>query len=109
MKTSRRHFILQTVSLVSVSVPAASAFAETGSVSESDLTARLFAYRIDATSVDKAEHPKYVSGQVCANCRHYKGLATDPSGPCTIFFGKRVSANGWCSLYGKLESKENAS
>jgi len=103
VKTSRRHFILRTASLISACVPGANAFAETGSVSESELTARLLGYRIDATSVDKAEHPKYVSGQVCANCRHYKGLAADRSGPCTIFLGKFVSANGWCSVYGKLE------
>jgi hypothetical protein len=103
MKPSRRRFILQAVSVVCTCVPQASAFAETGSVSESDVTARWFGYRIDATSVDKAEHPKYVAGQVCANCRHYRGLAADRSGPCTIFLGRRVSANGWCSLYGHTE------
>jgi High potential iron-sulfur protein len=101
--SSRRRFILQTVSLVSVGAPVGGAIADTGSVSESDLTAHLLSYRMAATSVDKAEHPKYVSGQVCANCRHYKGVAADASGPCTIFFGKRVSANGWCSLYAETE------
>jgi hypothetical protein len=103
VKPSRRHFILRTASLVSACVPEANAFGETDSVSEGDLTARLLGYRIDAESVDKAEHPKYVSGQVCANCRHYKGVAADRSGPCTIFLGKFVSANGWCSVYGKTE------
>ena len=103
MKSSRRHFILQAASLVSACLPEASASAEPGTVSESDLTARLLGYRIDATSVDKTEHTKYVAGQVCANCRHYKGLAADRSGACTIFLGKLVSANGWCSVYGKME------
>src|SRR5579864_1024687 len=103
VKFSRRHCILQIASLVVACAPQAGVFAETGAVSERDLTARWLSYRDDATSVDEARHPKYVKGRVCANCRHYKGLASDQSGPCTIFLGERVMAKGWCSAYEKME------
>ncbi|WP_429256625.1 high-potential iron-sulfur protein [Paraburkholderia sp. GAS334] len=103
VRFSRRHCILQIASLVVACAPQAGAFAETGSVSERDLTARWLNYRDDATSVDEVEHPKYIKGQVCANCRHYKGLTSDQSGPCTIFLGERVMAKGWCSVYEKME------
>lgn len=103
MAFSRRQFILQTTTLVSFCAGTDSVFAAAGPISESDLIARLFSYKMDATSVDKAKHPSYTDGQVCANCRHYKGKATDSSGPCTIFLDKLVNANGWCSLYGKPE------
>lgn len=101
MNFSRRQFILQTFSLVAFCSEADGAFAAEGSISESDLIAQLFGYRMDVTSVDKAKHHSYSDGQVCANCRHYRGNVMGNSGPCTIFMDKLVSENGWCSLYGK--------
>lgn len=105
MESLRRHFILRAASLVSMYVLEASAYAETGSVSEGDLTARWLDYTTDATSVDPDKHPKYVVGQVCANCERYKGRASDRSGPCSIFLGRLVSANGWCRLYEKAKAE----
>ncbi|MFM0013501.1 high-potential iron-sulfur protein [Paraburkholderia sediminicola] len=31
----------------------------------------------------------------------YQGTGTDSSAPCSIFSGKRVSHDDWCSAYNK--------
>ena len=38
-----------------------------------------------------------------AGDRHvqFQGKAGDAWGPCTIFAGKQVNANGWCQVYVK--------
>jgi hypothetical protein len=38
-----------------------------------------------------------VKGQVCNGCRYYGGGAK--MGPCQIFGGKLVAAQGWCSSW----------
>jgi|GEM_PF-1930077 len=40
-----------------------------------------------------------VAAQVCSNCSNYSGMAGGASGPCGIFSGKHVSAQGWCSAH----------
>ncbi len=64
-----------------------------------DPQAQALSYVADATSVDGAKFPQYKDGQACVNCALYTGGAGDEWGPCSIFPGKLVNANGWCSVY----------
>ena len=38
-------------------------------------------------------------GQHCANCSLYQGAEGSEQGPCPLFPGNAVHANGWCSAY----------
>ena len=38
-------------------------------------------------------------GQTCANCMLYSGAADAEWGPCSLFPGQAVNANGWCSAW----------
>lgn len=63
---------------------------------EDDATAKQLNYKHDASQVDS---PQYESGQQCDNCRYFKGEQGDKWGPCTIFPGKSVNGQGWCSSF----------
>ena len=45
------------------------------------------------------ESPK--PDHLCANCMLYTGGADSEWGPCAVFPGKLVAANGWCSAWVK--------
>lgn len=68
---------------------------------ESDPTAQALGYRHDAADVDTVSHPRLQPGQTCSNCALY--LSDQGSeegwGGCSIFPGKLVNAEGWCSAY----------
>lgn len=66
---------------------------------ETDPTAQGMGYKQDTTQVDKGKYPKHDESQTCSNCQLYQGSARDPQGPCQIFPGKSVTANGWCSAW----------
>ena len=51
------------------------------------------------TQMDKAKFATYKPGQKCENCRFFQGTAGQQYGPCQIFVGKSVNANGWCASY----------
>ena len=38
---------------------------------------------------------------LCANCMLYTGSADSQWGPCAVFPGKLVAADGWCSAWVK--------
>lgn len=63
---------------------------------EDDELAQQLGYKHDASEVDPNEWPDYVEGHVCANCQLYQGAEGDEWGPCEIFGGNLVSADGWC-------------
>ena len=67
-------------------------------VSLDDAQAKALGYVHDATTVDKAAHPRYQEGQACKNCALYTG-GDKPWGGCGIFAGKAVNAEGWCTAY----------
>lgn len=67
-------------------------------LSPSDPQASALGYTDDASTVDAAKYPQYAEGRACANCALYTAEG-EPLGPCSIFPGKRVNANGWCSVY----------
>ncbi|MGF6633681.1 high-potential iron-sulfur protein [Paraburkholderia sp. MM6662-R1] len=96
---NRRHFILQAAGLCAALASAELALAAPPAVDENDAAASSLGYRAKAGSVDAAKFPKYHAGQTCANCRFYTGAAGEASGPCPMFPGKSVVADGWCNVY----------
>ena len=61
-----------------------------------DPQAQALAYVHDATEVNASEQPRYEAGQLCSNCALYTGNDGEAWGPCSIFPGKLVNADGWC-------------
>jgi hypothetical protein len=59
-------------------------------------TAVALAYTEDAAN---AKHPVFKPGSTCANCQFYTGDAGAARGPCSLFPGFSVSAEGWCSAW----------
>ncbi len=56
-------------------------------------------YTHDASNVDPALRTQPAADQSCANCAQLQGNEGDEWRPCTIFVGKLVNANGWCSVW----------
>jgi hypothetical protein len=75
--------------------------AELPRVSESEPLAVALGYRHDAAQVDRAKYPRFEAGQACRSCIQWKGGDSEAWGPCGIFPGKLVNANGWCSTYAR--------
>ena len=69
-------------------------------LSEDDPIAMGLHYKKDTTTVDATKHAKHTPDQNCANCILYNSK-TDEAGLCTIFAGKQVRAEGWCTAYAK--------
>lgn len=70
---------------------------------ESDTMAQALGYKHDAARVDPRQFPSRAdpagTREFCRNCVHYQGPADQPWAPCTIFPGRLVSADGWCSAW----------
>ncbi len=100
-KLSRRQLLLGAVAGIAA-VPAASLLAGSASaesLSESDATAKSLGYVADAKKVNAQANPNYKPGQLCSNCMQYTGKAGAAEGPCNIFPGKDVKAQGWCKVW----------
>lgn len=69
---------------------------------ESDPAAKNLGYVQDATKTDTAKFPKRAgpdgASQFCKSCQLYSG-SNSGWGPCSIFPGKAVNANGWCNAW----------
>ena len=65
-------------------------------VEEDEELAQQLGYKHDASEVDPQEWPDYEEGEICANCELYRGEEGAEWGPCDIFGGRLVNANGWC-------------
>jgi len=63
-------------------------------VTEADPTATALHYVSDVKASKDAK-----PGSKCANCAVYTGDRKAAQGPCTIFAGKQVKSNGWCSAW----------
>ena len=98
MSTSRRIFLLTVAATGAALGTAAHAQAQ---VDEKDPQAVALGYVADARRVDTKKYPKYVPGQICANCALYQGKAADAAGNCPLFAGRQVAAKGWCSAWAK--------
>lgn len=62
-----------------------------------DPSAIAVGYVEKAAQVDTKKFPTFVKGSTCENCLQLQGKAGDAYRPCSLFSGKLVSANGWCS------------
>jgi len=69
---------------------------EMPTLAEDDPTAASLKYVANAADADASLRKE---GALCSNCALYSGGADADYGPCSIFPGKRVSANGWCSVW----------
>lgn len=98
--SNRRVFMMQVATAASASVIATQATAQ-AMLDEKDPQAVGFAYKADATKVDKAKNPKYAAGSNCSNCALFQAKAGAASGGCPLFGAKQVSAKGWCSAWVK--------
>jgi len=73
-------------------------------VPEDDEIAQQLGYKHFATDVDPNEWASYVEGNTCANCQLYEGAEGEEWGPCQIFGGNLVNANGWCQAWLEREA-----
>jgi hypothetical protein len=73
-------------------------------VAEDDELAQQLGYKHDASAVDPNEWPDYQEGHTCANCQLYRGEPGAEWGPCDIFGGNLVAADGWCMSWLEKEA-----
>lgn len=99
-QNSRRTFLFQG-SMCCIALGVASSSSAQSMVLETDAQASALGYKADASKIDKAKQPKYVTGKVCGNCALFQGTAGAATGACPLFAGKQVAAKGWCSAYAK--------
>lgn len=100
-KISRRSLLKGALAGIAA-VPAATLIAREAQaavpLAADDPQAKSLGYTLDATKVDAKANPTYKAGQHCANCIQFTGKAP-ADGPCNIFPGKLVKANGWCKVW----------
>jgi hypothetical protein len=70
---------------------------------ENSQTAQALGYKHDASRVDATQFPSRgdadSANELCKNCVQFQAPPDQQWGPCTIFPGKLVNADGWCSAY----------
>jgi High potential iron-sulfur protein len=62
-----------------------------------DPAARARGYVEHADQVNVKKYPSYVKGSTCENCLLLQGSGGADYRPCSLFPGKVVAVNGWCS------------
>lgn len=70
-------------------------------VSPTEPQAAALGYVAMSSQADQAKYPAHSKSQNCAGCALYTGAAGAAAGPCSIFGGRQVSAQGWCSAWAK--------
>ena len=94
---SRRRFILVSVVTMVAAPIARLAFPQAAEkVDENSPPAKALDYHHDAS---KVTNPKRKNDQFCHNCQFFQGKPKDQWGPCAVFQGKQVAAQGWCSTW----------
>ncbi|MGE0314598.1 MAG: high-potential iron-sulfur protein [Lautropia sp.] len=97
IRSNRRTFMLQVAgTAAALATVQVSAQAQAPMVDPKDPLAASLGYVEDTAKADGKKYPQHKADQHCANCTLYTGKAGDKSGPCSIFAGKQVAANGWC-------------
>ena len=71
-------------------------------VAEDDPMAKALNYVHDAQAVDAA---KRLADSYCNNCALYAGNSDDEWAGCSIFPGKVVAGQGWCSAWAAKQPK----
>jgi hypothetical protein len=64
-----------------------------------DPAAMALGYVEDANQVDAKKYPTFMKGANCENCLQLQGSAGGNYRPCSIFNGKLVAINGWCTKW----------
>lgn len=100
MNSNRRVFLLHVIA-GSGAVALASGAQAQQKVSPSDPQAAALGYVDDTTKADQKKFPKHTNDQKCAGCQFYTAAANSKEGPCAVFGGKLVAANGWCNSWVK--------
>lgn len=97
---NRRNFIKNTtislsgLALLKISAQSSQAVAAE-LVSTTDSMAVSLKYVEDATKAKTRTN----EDAICANCQFYSGASKRDAGPCSLFSGKDVKANGWCTAW----------
>ena len=105
VKVARRTFLRNTL-VASAAIPLAGIpivlKASSEKVAESDPTAVALGYLHDANTVDTKKYPNRATPegqkQFCHNCKLYQA-GDDGWGGCSIFQGKLVNGEGWCTAW----------
>jgi hypothetical protein len=77
--------------------PRQSPAAEPAHLDVKDPAARKLGYVENASQIDLKKYPAYVKGSNCENCLLLQGTSGAHYRPCSLFPGKLVSVDGWCS------------
>ncbi|WP_026076055.1 high-potential iron-sulfur protein [Noviherbaspirillum massiliense] len=109
MQKQRRKVLrsISTIAVVSAAGIPVSAFSQQQlkKIDPKDPQAVSLGYVDDTKTVDSKKYPKHDNSQVCSGCQFYTTAQEQKNiAPCTIFGGKAVAANGWCSAYVKKAS-----
>ena len=101
-ENSRRRFIKLTTIGLAIAPFASALLSRTieaaDLVSETDPQATALGYKVDATKADKRKD----ATALCSNCNFYSDKTAETNGPCVLFQGKLVNANGWCTAWAKI-------
>jgi hypothetical protein len=94
---TRRGFVVGSAALIATSGSLSSLLfaAELPKVAPDDPTATALKYVPDASNADASR----TEGAICSNCQLYTGAEGEEYGPCSLFPGKAVAAEGWCSAW----------
>lgn len=98
MNTKRRVFLLQVLAGTG-SIAAVGAAQAQQKVDPKDPQAMALGYVDDTTKADAKKFPKHANDQKCNGCQLYSAPATTKEGPCAVFGGKLVAAEGWCNSW----------
>ena len=102
MTTSNRRIFMQLVAISATTAATSKVLAQAPAMlSDKDPAAVALGYAPDTTKVDAKKYPKHSKEQNCANCQLYAGKPKEAAGPCPLFAGTQVAANGWCSAWVK--------
>ena len=99
-QAGRRRFIKASMAAVPVVLVGSPALADDmPHLTTDDPTANALGYVEDTNSVDAARFPNHTAEQKCANCQLMTADGTEEWLPCSLFPGKAVAADGWCSAW----------
>jgi hypothetical protein len=99
MNRDRRVFML-VVGAIGAGATVAPARAQ-NHLDEKDPQAAALGYVEDTTKVDEKKFPKHTAAQMCSKCALGQFKANETYANCTLFAGRQVHANGWCSAFVK--------
>ncbi len=80
-------------------LPRAARAADLPHLNPADPAAQALGYVENTAQVSQARYPGHKSTQNCSNCSFFQEVAGSAWGPCQLFPGKSVAAQGWCSAY----------